>query len=87
MPIYEYACKQCGYRFEQLQKSSDVLLATCPSCKAESLTKLISSAGFQLKGTGWYATDFKNKKTENNKSTEPQTTPVKDDGTKSEIIK
>lgn len=61
MPIYEYQCKDCGYEFEKLQKISDDPLSECPSCKKSSLVKLISAAGFQLKGTGWYATDFKNK--------------------------
>lgn len=83
MPIYEYECKKCGHRFESLQKSSDEPLKICPSCEAESLTKLISSAGFQLKGTGWYVTDFKDKKSEDKKSTEPQTATAKDDSTKS----
>ena len=92
MPIYEYECKQCSRRFEHLQKSSDAPLEICPSCKTESLTKLVSSASFQLKGTGWYATDFKDKKNEDKKSddkkpVEPQTTPVKDDSAKSEATK
>jgi putative FmdB family regulatory protein len=59
MPIYEYRCSSCGHELEALQKFSDAPLRTCPSCKAESLVKLMSAAGFQLKGSGWYATDFK----------------------------
>ncbi|MEM7542195.1 MAG: zinc ribbon domain-containing protein [Pseudomonadota bacterium] len=60
MPIYEYQCGDCGHQFEIMQKMSDDRLSTCPECAAESLQKLISKVGFQLKGTGWYETDFKN---------------------------
>ena len=59
MPIYEYECGSCGHRFEAIQKMSDPVLKDCPSCGQSGLKKLISAAGFQLKGTGWYATDFK----------------------------
>jgi len=59
MPIYEYCCSACGHELESLQKFSDAPLATCPSCRADTLVKKISAAGFQLKGSGWYATDFK----------------------------
>ena len=59
MPIYEYRCNSCGFQKEHLQKMSDAQLSTCPSCKEESYVKMLSAAGFQLKGTGWYATDFK----------------------------
>jgi len=59
MPIYEYRCDSCGFQKEHLQKMSDPLLTTCPECGKESYTKMLSAAGFQLKGTGWYATDFK----------------------------
>lgn len=59
MPIYEYRCTSCGHELEALQKFSDAPLADCPACSTESLTKLISAAGFHLKGSGWYATDFK----------------------------
>jgi putative FmdB family regulatory protein len=62
MPIYEYKCQNCGYSFEQLQKVTDKLLRTCPKCGEKQLIKLISNTSFQLKGTGWYVTDFKNKK-------------------------
>jgi len=60
MPIYEYRCGECGYQKEYMQRMSDALLTDCPKCGKRSLTKLVSAAGFQLKGTGWYATDFKN---------------------------
>lgn len=59
MPIYEYRCDSCGFQKEHLQKISDPLLTTCPECGKESYSKLLSAAGFQLKGSGWYATDFK----------------------------
>jgi len=59
MPIYEYRCTSCGHELEKLQKLSDPELVDCPACTTPSLTKLISAAGFQLKGNGWYATDFK----------------------------
>jgi putative FmdB family regulatory protein len=59
MPIYEYRCAACGHRDEHLQKVSDAPLAKCPACGKTKYQKQISAAGFQLKGTGWYATDFK----------------------------
>ena len=63
MPIYEYRCSSCGHELEALQKFSDAPLTACPACSRDSLVKLISAAGFQLKGTGWYATDFKSSST------------------------
>jgi putative FmdB family regulatory protein len=60
MPIYEYHCESCGFQKEFLQKMSDPVLTTCPACKKESLHKMVTAAGFQLKGSGWYVTDFKN---------------------------
>lgn len=62
MPIYEYKCSECGHSFEQLQKISDKPLHTCQECGKKQLVKLISNTSFQLKGTGWYVTDFKDKK-------------------------
>jgi len=59
MPIYEYRCDSCGHQQEFLRKVSDAPLTTCPQCAKPSFTKLLSAAGFQLKGSGWYATDFK----------------------------
>jgi len=59
MPIYEYRCDSCGFQKEHLQKMSDPVLTICPECGKESYSKLLSAAGFQLKGNGWYATDFK----------------------------
>lgn len=65
MPIYEYTCSECGHELEALQKMSDAPLTACPECAKETLVKQISAAGFHLKGTGWYETDFKNKKKDN----------------------
>ena len=59
MPIYAYQCGSCGHAKDVLQKISDAPLSTCPSCGAESFTKQITAAGFQLKGSGWYVTDFR----------------------------
>lgn len=60
MPIYEYRCSHCGHELEALQKLSDTPLTSCPECRRDTLAKLVSAAGFQLKGSGWYATDFRN---------------------------
>jgi putative FmdB family regulatory protein len=59
MPIYAYRCTACGHAKDVLQKMSDPVLSTCPACGAEAFTKQVTAAGFQLKGSGWYATDFK----------------------------
>lgn len=59
MPIYEYRCDVCGHQEEFLQKVSEPPIAKCPSCGKKKFRKLLSAAGFQLKGSGWYATDFK----------------------------
>ena len=60
MPLYEYRCNACGHKLESLQRLSDAPLVTCPACGKDALAKQLSAAGFQLKGSGWYATDFKN---------------------------
>jgi len=65
MPIYEYECQACGYKKEALQKLSDAPLVDCPECGKPKLKKLISAAGFRLKGSGWYETDFKSGKKKN----------------------
>ena len=59
MPIYEYRCNVCGHTEEHLQKVSEPPLSVCPACGKPEYRKQLSAAGFQLKGTGWYATDFK----------------------------
>jgi putative FmdB family regulatory protein len=59
MPIYEYRCGACGHQEDHLQKVTERPLSKCPACGKKSYKKLLSAAGFQLKGSGWYATDFK----------------------------
>ena len=60
MPIYEYQCQACHHSLEALQGLSEPALMDCPACQGKTLQRLVSAAGFQLKGTGWYATDFRN---------------------------
>jgi putative FmdB family regulatory protein len=60
MPIYAYKCSSCGHEKDVLQKVSDAPLTDCPACGAAAFSKQLTAAGFQLKGNGWYATDFKN---------------------------
>ncbi len=59
MPIYAYRCTACGHAKDVLQKMSDPVLTECPACGAAAFSKQLTAAGFQLKGSGWYATDFK----------------------------
>ncbi len=59
MPIYAYRCTSCGHEKDVIQKMTDARLTTCPECHSESFAKQLTAAGFQLKGSGWYATDFK----------------------------
>jgi putative FmdB family regulatory protein len=59
MPFYEYRCETCGHEMEVMQKMSDPPVAECPACGEPNLRKLVSAAGFRLKGGGWYETDFK----------------------------
>lgn len=79
MPIYEYECTNCHHHFDLIQKINDAPAKQCPQCFQNTAVKLVSAAGFQLKGTGWYATDFKDKgKTTSSssdvKKSEPATT-------------
>jgi putative FmdB family regulatory protein len=60
MPIYAYRCTSCGHAKDVLQKMSDPLLSVCPACGASTFAKQLTAAGFQLKGSGWYVTDFRN---------------------------
>lgn len=60
MPIYAYGCSSCGLQKDVLQKISDAPLTICPECGKETFAKQLTAAGFQLKGSGYYATDFKN---------------------------
>jgi putative FmdB family regulatory protein len=59
MPIYAYRCTSCGHAQDVLQKMSDPVLTVCPACGADSYAKQLTAAGFQLKGSGWYVTDFR----------------------------
>jgi len=59
MPIYAYRCETCGFTKDVLQKISDAPLTVCPSCEKPGFKKQVTAAGFQLKGTGWYVTDFR----------------------------
>ena len=61
MPIYAYKCTDCGHEKEVLQKITDAPLRDCPECGHPTMAKMVTAAGFQLKGSGWYATDFRNK--------------------------
>lgn len=78
MPIYEYACTACGHHLEALQKVSEEALTLCPECKQDTLQKQVSATSFQLKGTGWYATDFRDK----GKATKPKDTTSSSSDTK-----
>ena len=80
MPIYEYVCNKCGRQFEVIQKFSDDPLKTCSECKGK-LSKMISQSSFQLKGAGWYVTDYAGK---TKSSTKEDSKPVKDTPTKAE---
>ena len=59
MPIYAYKCSSCGFAKDVLQKMSDTPLSVCPECGASAFEKQVTAAGFQLKGSGWYVTDFR----------------------------
>ena len=62
MPIYDFQCTSCGFKEELLRKSSEAGTILCPKCQQETFSKMLSAPSFQLSGTGWYATDFKGKK-------------------------
>jgi putative FmdB family regulatory protein len=79
MPIYEYRCEACGHELEAMQKMSDAPLTVCEKCGKPALRKMISAAGFHLKGTGWYKTDFRDKGKSDKKTDKPET---KAEGTK-----
>jgi putative FmdB family regulatory protein len=83
MPIYEYECKSCHHAYDLIEKMSDEPNKHCPACNQDTAVRLVSAAGFQLKGTGWYATDFKDKtSTDKKKSTK---TDSKDTASSPEI--
>ncbi len=78
MPLYEYVCEECGYRFETLQRFSDEPLKVCPKCGGP-LKKVLSPPAIHFKGSGWYVTDYKNKKSgpKNSPKNKPQNSPPK----------
>jgi len=76
MPIYEYRCSSCGIQKDVMQKISDAELTTCPECGKETFTKQLTAAGFQLKGSGYYVTDFKNPATPKSEPAAPATSPA-----------
>jgi putative FmdB family regulatory protein len=81
MPIYAYRCSSCDYQNDVMQKMSDAPLSTCPECGKETLAKQLTAAGFQLKGSGYYATDFKNgPKSKTAPKAEPVCAPCADAG-------
>ncbi|HKQ27834.1 MAG TPA: zinc ribbon domain-containing protein [Burkholderiales bacterium] len=99
MPIYEYRCEACGHQEEFLQRVSEPPLTECPVCRKPTFHKMLSAAGFQLKGSGWYATDFRSKpgkpaekkaddksdaKTESKPDSKPESKPEKKTDAKSE---
>jgi len=71
MPIYEYGCPKCGKTIEIMQKFSDQPLSRCPYCKGK-ISRIISNCSFQLKGSGWYVTDYKKKDSGRDKESEPK---------------
>ena len=82
MPIFDFKCETCGYTKELLRKISDLVLTECPHCHKETFKKQVSAPSFQLNGTGWYVTDFKNKSKDNTK-TDTKTETKKDVNTSS----
>ena len=74
MPIYEYQCSSCQHTCDRLQKVHDAPITQCPQCSQNCLVRLVSAAAFQLKGTGWYATDFKDQKPTAKKSSDTEVT-------------
>ena len=72
MPIYEYACKECGHTLDALQKLADAPLTECPECGKSALRRLISAPRFRLKGDGWYETDFKKENRRNLSSSDSE---------------
>ncbi len=75
MPIYDFQCTSCGFKDDLMRKISEATTIVCPECSKESFTKMLSAPSFQLNGTGWYASDFKDKKSNN--STVPNKSETK----------
>ena len=74
MPIYDFECNSCGFKDEVMRKVSEASTGICPSCQKETFSKLLSAPNFQLNGTGWYASDFKDKKSKNKDNTTEKST-------------
>ncbi len=87
MPIYEYHCQDCGERSEIIHKISDPDATNCPKCHQQALRRLVSATQFQLKGTGWYVTDFKDKKSQKRPDSKIKTSTQSADSNKSETTK
>ena len=85
MPIYEYVCTECEHAHEALQKLSDALIADCPACGKSTLKKKISAAGFRLRGSGWYETDFKSDKQRNLVDKPKDSSPKTDTSAKKKV--
>lgn len=81
MPTYEYQCGACGHQFEAFQKITDAPIKECPNCHEASVNKLVSAAGFQLKGSGWYMTDYRD---QSKKKTATETAGTASDAKKTE---
>ncbi len=87
MPIYAYQCGTCGHAKDVLQKMSDAPLTQCPACGAQTFAKQLTAAGFQLKGSGWYVTDFRGGGGNNNKASSPEAAaPAASDAPKKEAV-
>ena len=78
MPIYEYCCQHCGHQLELLQKVSEPPAKKCPECGKNKLQKMVSATSFQLKGSGWYATDYKKQPEKTSKSESSESKDSKD---------
>ena len=84
MPIYAYRCGSCGHAKDVLQKISDAPLTVCPACGAEQFSKQVTAAGFQLKGSGWYVTDFRDGQKKSGGGQEPAAEGAKPESGKTE---
>ncbi len=87
MPIYEYRCSGCGFQKDYLQRMSDAPLTDCPECGKRTFNKMVTAAGFHLKGSGWYATDFKTGSKPKAAQHKPAESPKKDEPKKEESKK
>lgn len=84
MPIYAYRCAECGHTKDVLQKLSDPVLTDCPSCGKPAFSKQLTAAGFQLKGSGWYVTDFRGGSSSGSSAATPASTETKSEPAKAD---